>query len=279
MGTAPPSDKHHDSVAQLLLWPGRALYLGPLLPNTMHAHHALQLTFVLEGHLRVQSAGTNPHPVRVVVMLADEPHCLSGTAMTAQLYLDPDSVHGRAVTTALGGPDPRSGGPVAQSLPTLRRLWTQHMSLARWRSEIDRLCDRLTDESTTPTAPGVDARVARVVALAQATPSRNVTLAIAAADVGLSPDRLSHLFAATTGLPLRRYLLWLRLIDAVTTLADTGMVTSAAHQAGFSDSAHLTRTFRRMFGMPPSALIDHHVTVHVDAHGVIPARPNHATGP
>jgi AraC-like DNA-binding protein len=31
-------------------------------------------------------------------------------------------------------------------------------------------------------------------------------------------------------------------------------LSSAAHTAGFADSAHLTRTSRRMFGIAPSAM-------------------------
>ena len=35
---------------------------------------------------------------------------------------------------------------------------------------------------------------------------------------------------------------------------DGESLSTAAHSAGFADAAHLTRTSRRMFGFPPSAL-------------------------
>ena len=34
-----------------------------------------------------------------------------------------------------------------------------------------------------------------------------------------------------------------------------GSWTEAAHEAGFADSAHLSRTFKRMFGMNPATLV------------------------
>jgi AraC-like DNA-binding protein len=70
--------------------------------------------------------------------------------------------------------------------------------------------------------------------------------------VNLSEGRLIHLFTEQMGLPMRRYTLWLRLRDAFLTLAEGASLTEAAHRAGFADSAHMTRTFRGMFGIPPS---------------------------
>ena len=81
-----------------------------------------------------------------------------------------------------------------------------------------------------------------------------MTLAAAAKSVDLSPGRLRHLFVEQTGLPFRTYLLWLRLTKAVAVFAGRGSLTEAAHQAGFSDSEHFSRTFRRMFGLPAAAL-------------------------
>jgi AraC-like DNA-binding protein len=81
-----------------------------------------------------------------------------------------------------------------------------------------------------------------------------VSLADAAAHVGLSNGRARHLFVESTGLPFRTYLLWLRLTKAVELFSAGVSLTDAAHRAGFSDSSHLSRTFRRMFGIAADSL-------------------------
>ena len=100
----------------------------------------------------------------------------------------------------------------------------------------------------------VDPRVAMVVSWAAQRIDGAVTLGEAAREAGLSPGRLRHLFVEQTGLPFRTYLLWLRLNLAIARMVAGTSLTEAAHDAGFCDSAHFSRTFKRMFGVQPAAL-------------------------
>ena len=70
-----------------------------------------------------------------------------------------------------------------------------------------------------------------------------------AKQLSLSEGRFLHLFRQEMVIPWRPYLLWRRMMCAVNALISGVSATDAAHLAGFSDSAHLSRTFRRLFGM------------------------------
>src|SRR5262249_52961282 len=96
-------------------------------------------------------------------------------------------------------------------------------------------------------------RVHRVLKYLRERPGRadDFSLKTLAGISGLSQSRFMHVFTESVGVPLRPYILWLRLQRAACDLIDGDSVTSAAHSAGFSDGAHLTRTFRRMLGMTP----------------------------
>jgi AraC-like DNA-binding protein len=106
-------------------------------------------------------------------------------------------------------------------------------------------------------APSIDPRVKRVL---RALPGRlaeaeAVSLEAVAASVRLSPSRFLHLFTTSVGVPLRPYVLWLRLQCGARELARGTSVAEAAYTAGFSDAAHFTRTFRRMIGATPRQVL------------------------
>jgi AraC-like DNA-binding protein len=105
---------------------------------------------------------------------------------------------------------------------------------------------------TEPVLP--DARVRRVIAHAMAHPELSLDRAAEGAGVFLSPDRLRHLFVEQTGLAFKTYMLWRRLIRALEVYAAGKPLTEAAHDAGFSDSAHFSRVFKRYFGLPATTL-------------------------
>jgi AraC-like DNA-binding protein len=89
-------------------------------------------------------------------------------------------------------------------------------------------------------------------------------LAAIAAETGLSQSRFSHLFAATIGGPPVRYRRWRRLRHAAERLAAGESIVDAALAAGFSDSAHLTRTFVEMLGVTPGLFQENRIILVAD---------------
>lgn len=73
--------------------------------------------------------------------------------------------------------------------------------------------------------------------------------------LGVSVSRFTHVFSESVGMPFRSYILWLRLQAALDSLVTRRSLTRAAHDAGFADAAHLSRIFRRMFGIAPSVAL------------------------
>jgi AraC-like DNA-binding protein len=98
----------------------------------------------------------------------------------------------------------------------------------------------------------------------------NVSLSEIAASLNLSYNRTSHLFTEAIGLPFRSYQLWQKFRRANRWLWEGESLTTAAHRAGFADSAHLCRTYQQLVGRPPSYFVDgKYVKLH--AHAPLPA--------
>lgn len=162
------------------------------------------------------------------------------------VFLEPESAPGHAAHSRAV----RSGWTVTPVL-----TFTRRRALATVVDElIAHLAPATADNATAGRHPAIDDALRLLPDLVSAGPVSGTELA---GLVGLSASRLTHLFTGQVGIPLRRYVLWTRLRIAITRVQAGDDLTGAAHGAGFADSAHLTRTTREMFGLPPSVLSRH----------------------
>ena len=83
-------------------------------------------------------------------------------------------------------------------------------------------------------------------------PEAPATLADLAALAGVSRFQLLRGFARATGVTPHAYLLQRRVRLARQLLIAGRAPAEAAQEAGFADQSHLTRAFRRQFGVTPA---------------------------
>jgi len=247
---------------RMVFWEGASLWVlgtrpgeGPYPKTKFHAHHAVQVTLSLQGWFTLEDRDRQVGGDAVAVA-PDTEHALAGEGMVAHLFVDPEGEPGRELQRTLFSGESLVSIPAARLAGFPARLRAGFESPHRSdQSLID-----LGRATLANLAPGSErderpeARVRRMSAWAAGRLNAPVSLADAAAHVGLSAGRARHLFVEETGLPFRTYLLWRRLMRAAELFSAGSSLTDAAQDAGFSDSSHLSRTFRRMFGITADSL-------------------------
>lgn len=242
-----PDEAGSGWTGRLVLLPGALLYLGRGGSAAAHAHHAVQLVWAREGSVELTTGhgvvttdaalipAQSRHAFRAggapLVMLLVERHGVAGLALDerARRHIDPSL---GAELAALGAPDVTWGVT----------------ELSAW---VRGALDALTAGGSPLPRPSLQVR--RVLASVEA--GDVADLEAAAALAGLSPTRLTHRFTAEVGLPFRRFVLWSRLKRVVVAVRGGADLTRAAVEAGFSDAAHFSRTFRDTVGLAPSRVL------------------------
>lgn len=238
---------------RVILWSERALVLCALQAVAWHAHHAPALLVGLNGCFRFQAEGEAWLSARAVLVSAGCRHRLEcAETATATLFMAPGRLDHARVCARLGV-DPLA--PYAR-LPRLKRtadaLVAVHGGDLRG-AELDTWVERSL--GAPPDRFDSEPRVERAARLVRERVDQGWTLQALAADLKLSPSRLRHLFRAQTGITPQQLKGWHRMHAVARAMATCGSLTEAAHDVGFVDSAHLSRSFRRQFGLPPSRVL------------------------
>jgi AraC-like DNA-binding protein len=238
----------------LHLWPNGALFVAADMTNEPHRHFTSSILVGLSGPIRVRCESKEWALLDGVMVAPNVEQQLDATGERLAVFqVDPESnEYARIAHRFSAGPVHRLPEDIVQKIRQRLRTSGESSKTAfdAWTDTLDELAS-----GGAPRRP-IDPRIIRALAAIKEDFLAPPPAAELAAGVGLSPGRLIHLFTQEMGLPVRRYILWLRLRDVLFTLVAGKSLTEAAHQAGFSDSPHLSRTFRGMFGFPPSAIAD-----------------------
>lgn len=252
----PPTARHYRG--DFVAWAGVCGFIGeggggaPIAP---HAHYAIQLVIGMPAGLRVQFGRHGEWrscAAALVPSRATHAIDVSDCDTSVVLFIEPETPEGRALSARLQGSlEVLAADAVAASARQLERAWR----VDRSHDAVKAVCMQLVQEiSRTAPRDASDPRVLAAVEYIRQRVDQPVTLPEVARLANLSPGRFRHLFVEETGMPLRTYVLWRRLLHVWTLLMHGETLSTAAHAAGFADSAHLSRTARTMFGLPPSVL-------------------------
>jgi AraC-like DNA-binding protein len=221
--------------------------------SAAHAHHGMHIVVALRGELRVRAGKASWQRAAGVLTAPDALHAIDGTdAEVLLVFLDPESDAGSALQATLDGLLHLIGRAAADALAAdADPLAIMREGGVAWTARaVDILGGRISGRQ-----PNVHPRVRRVLAQLRTLPvGGDVSLEALARAAHLSPGRLMHAFTESIGVPLRPYIAWLKLQRAAAALAGGAALSDAAAAAGFADAAHMSRTFRRMFGVSPSTL-------------------------
>lgn len=251
-------------VRKLCLWRDGALYLGDSLDPHMHAHQAVQCCIAIQGELQLAWGEADAwQTCSAAVIGANVPHRIANPdGPLCLLYLEKASHSSQSILdyhcTETGCDVRRQPLLLNKPVPSPLRgdLWaamTQPLGHDR-AMHLRQACLALFQGALSEPEP-LDLRLNQLLEYIHSHLDQGMSGPELAAVAKLSESRMQHLFKARLGVPVRRYVLWSRLRAGLEQALAGASLTSAALAAGFSDSAHFSRTFREMFGIAPSMLL------------------------
>lgn len=114
-------------------------------------------------------------------------------------------------------------------------------------------CMELIKESVSPSSAAFfDERINTVVQLMLNNYSKNRSIDFYAESCHLSRDRFSHLFKDTTGISPHRYIMNIRVNQAVYLLTYSKLsIKQISEHCGFNDQLYFSRVFKQFHGLSP----------------------------
>jgi AraC-like DNA-binding protein len=250
-----------EDAPKLFFWGARTLFLGQALGLSAHRNAVAVLCAGVDGAFDVARDPKRPDDGYVACRTALIPantlhHLRCGDGLMAFLYIDARSDDFRRLAASMQISHERFAAQLANETRYVDVLAALRDG-KQWRDARADIAASLGLGSPRHE----DERITAVMQDLREHPDRPHALDQVARKANLSPSRFLHLFKAETGVPFRRYRMWMRMGAAVRSMTAGQTLTEAALAAGFASSSHFSTAFREMFGLAPSQFAAARLTI------------------
>ncbi|MFT7111126.1 MAG: AraC-like DNA-binding protein [Psychrobacter glaciei] len=258
--------KDHAS-SKLFLWDKRTLYIGPLKEAISLSNGAATLIIALDGEMTISNKkdGSPAITCRSLLIPPGEQVTIDpGKTIIANCYLDAMGEDLHCLSSLANHKYGKGGYCLDNENELIKTILPIYENTTSYNEAYDVLesCLNYSSPSKSKDKFSVlkkkykrDKRVERIIEIIKSQIDNNLSLHDLSEEVGLSAPRLMQIFKQQTGIPIRRYRLWHRLYVTGEKLSQGMSLTQAALSSGFTDSAHLSNTFKDMLGMSPRSIL------------------------
>lgn len=221
-------------------------FIGAFENNQTHKHYAIQLSVPIDDKIVIKTSETTIETDKPVLIKSNVVHKMTANSHHFLLLINPASTIGHFWNHLSDKVIQIANFTLATDIKNaLAEVKEQQVPTFKLNSIIkkhDCFCNSAIHKG--------DDRINKALIYLSTHFERIVPIDEIAKYCHLSESRFIHLFKQETGITYRRAQLWYKLINALP-LFGRSSFTEIAYQNGFSDSAHLSRTFKENFGFSP----------------------------
>lgn len=232
----------------LHIGPFGAWFLGEFNTNKAHSHYAIQLAIPFGQSFSVTTE--DEVFTESVLIPPSTKHQVTSNGAQLTILLSPTTSHGHYWKQHL---QDTPSTPPTEELDEINDVIQKYLLDTISKSECVASINRIIESWNCRCdgyVHGGDSRIEDALNYLEGQSYRTVPITEVAHHVNLSVSRFQHLFTEQTGQTYRRALLWMKIVSAAPLFGKLSL-TEIAHEVGFSDSAHLSRTFTDTFGFSP----------------------------
>lgn len=238
----------------LRLYSDILIFAGQHVVTKMHSHHAYEIVIPFDSNVILQTEDSSVKASGLIIR-NDITHSTKAEGFILFIYINPETQLGKRLNHLLYKNNLLEiQDTVIEKIKSfindlIKNEYSESEMLTFLTSVL------LNDITQMETNYNPDSRVSNVINHIKSNLHKPLNFKQLKDIACLSESRLIHLFKKEIGIPIRKYVLWSRLQEAIKYFLKGKTLTQSAHLAGFSDIAHLTRTFVSMFGITPSQIL------------------------